>query len=168
MNAAITNFLRAKRIDSFQKLRLLLFLYQHPESSGTNQEFAERLYLGDVRLLEKITGELQAVGLIEDVEGRYTLRWEPALKSLLGDLARTFEHPLARQELLDQIRPKPPMTHPIRQPVYNLNERPFMIIWETTQAQPNQDPLAEELFCAPRAAVLARKEMSHDEVAVTA
>jgi len=42
----------------------------------------------------------------------------------------------------------------IRQPVYDLNERPFMIIWETTQAcdlacrhcraeaQPEHDPLA--------------------------
>jgi len=105
MNEVITDFLRTKRIDSFQKLRLLLFLYQHPESSGTNQEFAEHLYLGDVRLLEKITGDLHVVGLVHEVEGRYRLHWEPALKWLLGDLARTFEHPLARQELLDQIRP---------------------------------------------------------------
>ncbi|HXV97240.1 MAG TPA: TIGR04053 family radical SAM/SPASM domain-containing protein, partial [Anaerolineae bacterium] len=47
-----------------------------------------------------------------------------------------------------------PMPHLIRQPVYDLNERPFMIIWETTQAcdlacrhcraqaQPEHDPLA--------------------------
>ncbi|MBI1880315.1 MAG: TIGR04053 family radical SAM/SPASM domain-containing protein [Chloroflexi bacterium] len=46
------------------------------------------------------------------------------------------------------------MTNLIRQPVYNLNERPFMVIWETTQAcdlacrhcraqaQPNHVPLA--------------------------
>jgi radical SAM protein len=46
------------------------------------------------------------------------------------------------------------MSHLIRQPVYDLNERPFMIIWETTQAcdlacrhcraqaQPEHDPLA--------------------------
>jgi radical SAM protein len=46
------------------------------------------------------------------------------------------------------------MKNLIRQPVYDLNERPFMIIWETTQAcdlacrhcraqaQPNHDPLA--------------------------
>ncbi|MBI1880316.1 MAG: hypothetical protein HYR94_19200 [Chloroflexi bacterium] len=106
MNETITNFLQAKRIDSFQKLRFLLFLYQHPGSSGTNQEFAKRLYLGDVPLLEKITTDLQTVGLMDYVEGRYTLRWGPALKSILGDLAQTFEHPLTRQELLDRVRQK--------------------------------------------------------------
>lgn len=154
MNEAITDFLRTKRIDSFQKLRFLLFLYQRPASSGTNQEFAKHLYLGDMPLLEKITGDLHAVGLIEEAEGRYRLRWEPALQSILGDLARTFEHPLTRQKLLDKVQQKSTMTHLIRQPVYDLNERPFMVIWETTQAcdlscrhcraqaQPHHDPLA--------------------------
>ena len=41
----LTEFIRVRRIDSFQKLRLLIFLYRHPESSWTSREIAERLYL---------------------------------------------------------------------------------------------------------------------------
>jgi hypothetical protein len=106
MNEAVTNFIQTKQINSFQKLRFLLFLHQHPGSSGTNQEFAARLHLGDIPLLEKITTDFQMVGLIDNVEGRYTLRWGPTLQSILGDLARTFEHPLTRQELLNRVQQK--------------------------------------------------------------
>jgi hypothetical protein len=33
----IVNFIRAKCIDSFQQLYVLLFLYQHPQLVGTSQ-----------------------------------------------------------------------------------------------------------------------------------
>jgi DNA-binding IscR family transcriptional regulator len=103
MNSIVINFIHARRIDSFQKLRLLLFMHQHPQSSGTSQEFAERLYLNDVSLLEKIVSDLQRVGLLDFVEGRYTLLGEPVLKSELQCLIKAFEDPLTRQELLNQV-----------------------------------------------------------------
>ena len=104
MNSLVANFIRANRIDSFQKLRFLLFLHQHPESTGTSQEFAERLYLADVSLLEKIVADLQRVGLLDCAGSRYALHSEPTVKAELQCLIKTFEDPLARQELLDQVR----------------------------------------------------------------
>lgn len=59
MGDMVASFIRAKHIDSFQKLCFLLFLHQHPDLIGTSQEFAERLYLGDVQLLEEIITDLQ-------------------------------------------------------------------------------------------------------------
>jgi len=50
MDDDIINFVRDKQINSFQKLRFLLFLYQHPNLNATTQKFAERLYLDDVLL----------------------------------------------------------------------------------------------------------------------
>lgn len=35
MNDILVNFIRAKRIDSFQKLRFLFFLYPRPGLTGT-------------------------------------------------------------------------------------------------------------------------------------
>jgi hypothetical protein len=43
------------------------------------------------------------VGLLDFVEGRYTLLGEPVLKSELQCLIKAFEDPLARQELLEQV-----------------------------------------------------------------
>ena len=65
MNTLLANFIQLKRIDSFQKLRLLLFIYQHPRVTGTSEEFAEWLYLADVLLLEKILTDLQMTGLVD-------------------------------------------------------------------------------------------------------
>jgi hypothetical protein len=104
VTSRVANFIRVNRIDSFQKLRFLLFLHQHPASTGTSQEFAERLYLTDVVLLEKIVADLLRVGLLDCVEGRYALPSEPTVKAELLCLTKVFEDPLARQELLDQVR----------------------------------------------------------------
>ncbi|MCI0527262.1 MAG: hypothetical protein L0Y56_07445 [Nitrospira sp.] len=105
MNSLVANFIQIKRIDSFQKLRLLLFLYQHPMVTGTSQEFAEWLYLADVLLLDKILADLHMTDLVDYIEGYYTLHDEPTVTSELQRLAKAFENPLARQELLDQVRP---------------------------------------------------------------
>jgi hypothetical protein len=99
----VISFIRAKHIDSFQKLCFLLFLHQQPELTGTSHEFAELLYLGDVRLLEEIITDLQMVGLVVCVEKHCKLHDEPDIRSHLEDLARAFEDPLTRQEILDQI-----------------------------------------------------------------
>ncbi|GIK41834.1 MAG: hypothetical protein BroJett011_56670 [Chloroflexota bacterium] len=100
----VADFIRARRIDSFQKLRFLLFLHHHPDLSETDQKFAEHLYLGDTRLLEQIIRDLQKVGLVDCVENRCRLHNQPEVSSCLQCLAKAFEDPLARQTILDQMK----------------------------------------------------------------
>jgi hypothetical protein len=107
MSNTVADFIHARRIDSYQKLRFLLFLHQHPDLSETDQEFAEHLYLGDTRLLEQIIRDLQQVGLVDCVENRCRLHPQPEVSSCLQCLARAFEDPLARQTILDQVRSGP-------------------------------------------------------------
>jgi hypothetical protein len=104
MSDVIASFIRVKHIDSFQKLCFLLFLHQHPELTGTSREFSERLYFGDVPLLEEIIADLQMVGLVDCVENGYKLHNGPDVRSCLQYLTGAFEDPLARQEILDQVR----------------------------------------------------------------
>ena len=107
MDERLANFIRVKHIDTFQKLRFLLFLQQHPDIKGTPQEFAKRLSLGDVPLLEEIITDLQKVGLVECVADHCILHDESDIRFCLGCLARVFEDPLARQKLLEQVGHKP-------------------------------------------------------------
>lgn len=99
----LVKFIRAKRIDSFQKLRLLDFLHRHPESSWTSQEIAERLYLGNMPLLEEIMADLRSAGLVDCVANRCILHNETEVRSCLQCLAEICEDPLARQQILDQV-----------------------------------------------------------------
>lgn len=103
MDKGLANFLRDKQIDSFSKLRFLLFLRQHPRLQGCAQQLAERLYI-EAPLVEKMIADLQGVGLLEGEKNNYRLCDEPNLKLYLENLAKTFEQPLARQELLEQIK----------------------------------------------------------------
>jgi hypothetical protein len=99
----VAKFLRARRIDSFQKLGVLAFLFQHPESSWTSQDIAERLYLGDVPLLEEIMADLRSADLVECDGNGCTLHNEPGVRWCLQRLHEIFEDPLARQQVLDQV-----------------------------------------------------------------
>ncbi len=103
MTDAVTSFIRARQIDSFQKLCFLLFLHQHPDVSGTCQEFASRLYFGNTPLLERIIIDLRLAGLLDCEAGRFKLRNDPDVRSYLQCLASAFENPLARQRILDQL-----------------------------------------------------------------
>ena len=103
MNNRVTTPICLKQINSYQKLRFLLFLHQSPEFEGTSHAFAERLHLGDTQLVEQIITELQDRGLIECLGNCYRLNDDPEVKSFLRGLATTFEDPLARQKLLDQV-----------------------------------------------------------------
>ncbi|MCK6623569.1 MAG: hypothetical protein L6R45_00180 [Anaerolineae bacterium] len=104
MKGSIADFIQVKRIDSFQKLRLLLFLYQHPAVTKSLQQLAERLYLGHLPLLERMINDLRLVGLVERVESRYQLAADPQVRSYLSVLAETFDDPLARQQILAQVQ----------------------------------------------------------------
>ena len=103
MEHSLKRYLQNKNIDSFQKIRFLLFLHQNPTINGTVQEFCQRLYFGDNVILEKIIGELQVANLVDRLGRRYKLREEPEVKLYLDGLARLFEDPLARQALLQGL-----------------------------------------------------------------
>lgn len=104
MMREIAQFIQTKQIDSFQKLRVLVFLHQHPEANWTGQQIAEQLYLGDGPLLEKIIAELQTAGLVNCVAHRCKLSDEAGVRLSLQRLVNTCENPLTRQEILDQVR----------------------------------------------------------------
>ncbi|NJN93574.1 MAG: Rrf2 family transcriptional regulator [Anaerolineales bacterium] len=105
MNEAVHNYIRTKKIDSFQKLRLLLFLHRHPHMRVSSQELAHRLHLGDTLLIETILADLRQSGLVTQMGNNYQLPDEPELKLYLQQLASAFEHPVTRQELLKQVKP---------------------------------------------------------------
>lgn len=107
MNETVHNYIRTKKIDSFQKLRLLLFLHRHPHMRVTSQELAHRLHLGDTLLIETILTDLRQTGLVTQMGNSYQLPDEPELKLHLQQLACAFEHPVTRQELLKQVKPTP-------------------------------------------------------------
>lgn len=103
MDSTVANFLRIKQIDSYQKLRVLLFLHQHPKLSITLAQLAEQLYLGYLPALEKIINDLRQTGLIDCVRSLCRLNDDPETRSSLRSLTHVFEDPLARQEILGQI-----------------------------------------------------------------
>ncbi len=103
MNDIVAKFIRGKRINSFQKLHFLLFLYQHPHLTGTRNQLAKRLHFGDLPLLEEIVNDLRISGLLDCAEDSCRLRDEPEVRLCLECLTTVFEDPLARQELLDQV-----------------------------------------------------------------
>jgi hypothetical protein len=126
MDKGLVNFLRDKQIDSFSKLRFLLFLRQHPRLEGCAQHLAERLYI-EAPLVEKLIAELQGVGLLERETNDYILPDEPNLKFYLEILAYAFEQPLARQELLDQIKQRPEQSRGNRLDISSLGLQRFTL-----------------------------------------
>lgn len=103
----IAEFMQAKQIDSFQKLRILLFLHEHIESGWTYPQIAKRLFLGEGPLVEEVMADLQAAGLVECRATGCRLRDEASVEWPLQHLVKMCEDPLARQEILDRVR-----THP--------------------------------------------------------
>lgn len=104
MKDVVANFIRARRIDSFQKLRFLLYLHQHPDLTETRQGFARRLYLGNCPLMDRMISDLCQNGLIDCVGDGFRLHNAPEIKLYLQRLTQAFEDPLARQKILAQIR----------------------------------------------------------------
>jgi hypothetical protein len=79
----IVDFIRANHIDSFQKLRFLIFLCRNSESSWTIQQIAEQLCLGDIPLLEDIIADLRTAGLVDCAGNRCSLRKGRHIRSRL-------------------------------------------------------------------------------------
>ena len=104
MEKFVHKFIQVKQIDSFQKLHFVLFLQKHPDFKGTRREFAERLHLKDLSLLNRIILDLEKVKLLTQTGQRWGLPDEPELTVNLELLVRVFENPLARQKLLKQVK----------------------------------------------------------------
>jgi len=105
MQESVTDFIKTKRINSFQKLRLLLFLHRHPKMKGTSEDFAERLHFGDRFVVERLIADLEDVGLVRRAGRHYMLNNdEPTIHFQLDELAAAFDHPLSRQHLLDRVK----------------------------------------------------------------
>ncbi|MCE7989658.1 MAG: hypothetical protein DYG89_51580 [Caldilinea sp. CFX5] len=104
MQTQTLTFIRSKQIDSFQKLVFLLFLHKNPEAKGTSQYFAEKMYLGNVTLIEKMITEFKERGIMASNEQHHFLQDTPEIRSSLQHLHQLFEQPTTRQSLLDQVR----------------------------------------------------------------
>lgn len=109
--AGVSRCIRTKGIDSFQKLRVLMFFYQHPDLDLTYQQLAGELYLGSTLLLEDILSELQTSGLVDCTDNCCRLRKTPETNHCLGCLLEVFENPITRQRILDQVRSSLPSSY---------------------------------------------------------
>lgn len=103
MNERVARFIREKRIDSVAKLRVLLFLSKHVCLIASPQQLAEWVFF-EPPLVEKIINDLHAVGVLVRIDEGFILQDEPTLRASLTALTQTFQSPLGRQELLNQIR----------------------------------------------------------------
>jgi hypothetical protein len=96
-------FLTNKRIDSFQKLGLVRWLYARGCEEFTVQELTDALFVADLSLLERSLNELSATGLVECGAGWYRMVHSPEADYCMDCLSETFKDPLARQALLDCV-----------------------------------------------------------------
>lgn len=104
MQTQTLHFIRNKRIDSFQKLVFLLFLHQNPQAKGNSQYFAEKMFLGNVTLIEAMIADFKEKGIMASSDQHHFLQDTPELRAALHHLHQLFEAPITRQSLLDQVR----------------------------------------------------------------
>jgi hypothetical protein len=105
MDEEIAEFIRARRIDSFQKLHFLLYLQRRPNLTATVYEFSERLHQGDIVLMSNIVTDLRDAGLLEaDInDDRSRLHPDAQIRATLDQLAQAYEDPFVRQQILAAI-----------------------------------------------------------------
>ena len=103
MNIAV-DFIRANRIDSFQKLYVLLFLDQHPNLAGSSQYLAKKLHLAHLSLVEKNLDDLTSVGLVNRAGKRYKLCANSRARSDLHSLAEAVKDPQMHAAILEQVQ----------------------------------------------------------------
>lgn len=103
MNELLINFIREKRIDSFQKVSFLLFLHQHASQEGVSREFARQLNFTADPLLDEVVQDLKASGILEEQEDRYRLPNQPEVFHGMHSLAQAYQDPMTRQALLGRL-----------------------------------------------------------------
>jgi hypothetical protein len=103
MNELLIDFIREKRIDSFQKVSFLLFLHQHASQEGVSREFARQLNFAADPLLEEVVQDLKASGVLEQQGEHYRLPNQPEVFHGMQHLAQAYEDPMTRQALLGRL-----------------------------------------------------------------
>ena len=96
-------FVQQRRLDSFQKLRLVLWLGRNPGREFNSAQLSAALHLSDQRLVDELVAELCETGVVGCRDGLWTLADLPELRRCLDCLVVRFEDPLARQQLLAHI-----------------------------------------------------------------
>jgi hypothetical protein len=96
-------FVSDHKIDSYLKLQIMLLLHRRGQRSITLDELADQVFVADMSSLERLMGELSEAGLLCGDARRWTLANRPDVAYCLRCLERTFDDPLARQQLLRQV-----------------------------------------------------------------
>ncbi len=102
--AKVGNCIQAYKINSFQKLRVLLHLYEKPDQSESVPDLAKQLFLESEDLLETMLQELQSTGLLTCSYNSCVLNHTEKIDNCLYCLSGAFEDPLLRQKLLDEVK----------------------------------------------------------------
>ena len=98
----LSRFLTQRRIDSFNKVWFLLFLWQRSEYS-INRAFAHMATFSDEPMLDETINELESAGLLTVEDGQCSLRRESEIETSLRSMLLTYEDPIARQQLLSRL-----------------------------------------------------------------
>ena len=98
----LSRFLSQRRIDSFNKVWFLLFLWQRSENS-INRAFARMATFSDELTLDETIGELECAGLLTVQDGTCSLRRESEIETGISAMLLTYEDPIARQHLLSRL-----------------------------------------------------------------
>ena len=96
-------FISDYKINSYLKLRVLLSLHSDPQHSLSLDELCDQFFVADQHALEQLVAAFCQQGLLIRDGARWTRSGQPAVTYCLACLERTFDDPLARQRLLDQV-----------------------------------------------------------------
>jgi len=100
-------FIDSYGVDSYLKLRVLLLLQQQPHRTLSLDELCEQFFVADQRMLEQMMTDLCRSGALSCDDAGWRQAEQPAICQCLACLQRTFDDPLARQQLLRQISARP-------------------------------------------------------------
>lgn len=103
MNEILLRFIHGRRIDSFQKVSFLLFLYRYAQNHGVSHEFARQLNFSSDPQFDDMIVELTAAGILQQHGRCYILPNEPEVRQGLDSLMQAYEDPLTRQDLLGRL-----------------------------------------------------------------
>ena len=78
-------------------------MHKQPQRSLSMDELCEQFFVADRRALEQLMVELCQRGLLTCNDAAWTGNDRPDIAYCLACLERTFDDPLARQRLLDQV-----------------------------------------------------------------
>ena len=101
--ASLERFMLLRQIDSFHKVWLLLFFHQRSHEDGINREYLRQVTFADAQTLNEAVDELQDAGLLIATGEALSLRDALEVRSDLDTMARVFEDPLGRQDLLRRL-----------------------------------------------------------------